>query len=124
MKVFVNEKIVDEKKAVVSVFDRGLLYGDGIFETMRAYGGRVFMLDEHIERLYNSAGIIDLNIRPDKKYIKYIIYRLLKVNRLSEAYIRLSVSRARADTLTIRSGRKRVVLFLLHQKPLVRQNRK
>ena len=93
MKVFVNEKIVDEKKAVVSVFDRGLLYGDGIFETMRAYGGRVFMLDEHIERLYNSAGIIDLNIRPDKKYIKYIIYRLLKVNRLSEAYIRLSVSR-------------------------------
>ena len=74
MKVFVNEKIVDEKKAVVSVFDRGLLYGDGIFETMRAYGGRVFMLDEHIERLYNSAGIIDLNIRPDKKYIKYIIF--------------------------------------------------
>ena len=51
------------------------------------------MLDEHIERLYNSAVIIDLNIRPDNKYIKYIIYRLLKVNKLRDAYIRLSVSR-------------------------------
>jgi len=93
MKVFVNERIVDEKKAVVSVFDRGLLYGDGVFETMRSYKKKIFLLDRHLDRLYNSAEVIGMKIRLNRKYLKYIIYKLLKINRLKDTYIRLAVTR-------------------------------
>ena len=62
MKVFVDGKFVDEKKAVVSVFDHGLLYGDGVFEGIRAYNGRVFKLSEHVDRLFYSAKAILLKI--------------------------------------------------------------
>ena len=95
MKIFVNEKIIDEKKAVISVFDRGMLYGDGLFETMRSYGGKVLALDKHLNRLYHSAGLINIKISKDKRYIKYIIYKLLRANRLKDAYIRLAVTRGK-----------------------------
>ncbi|GAG29655.1 unnamed protein product, partial [marine sediment metagenome] len=95
MKIFVNERIVDEEKAVLSVLDRGLLYGDGLFETMRSYGGRVLALDRHLDRLYYSAGVIGIKIDKNRKYIKYIIHKLLKVNGLKDAYIRLSVTRGK-----------------------------
>ena len=62
MKVFVDGRFVDEKKAVVSVFDHGLLYGDGVFEGIRAYNGRVFKLSEHVDRLFYSAKAILLKI--------------------------------------------------------------
>ena len=55
MKIYLNGQLVDKEKAVVSVFDHGLLYGDGVFEGIRAYNGRVFKLREHLDRLYNSA---------------------------------------------------------------------
>ena len=55
MKIFLSDKLVDEKDAVVSVFDHGLLYGDGVFEGIRAYKGRVFLLDEHIDRLWGRC---------------------------------------------------------------------
>ena len=55
MKIYFNGKLVPKEEAAVSVFDHGLLYGDGVFEGIRFYGGRVFRLDEHIERLYMSA---------------------------------------------------------------------
>jgi branched-chain amino acid aminotransferase len=95
MKIFVNERIVDEEKAVISVFDRGLLYGDGVFETMRSYNGKVLAFDRHLDRLYESAEAIDIKIDKDRKYIKYIIYKLLKVNRLEDAYIRLAATRGK-----------------------------
>ncbi len=60
--VYLNGELVEKDKAKVSVFDHGLLYGDGVFEGIRAYNKKVFKLDEHIERLYNSAKVIMLNI--------------------------------------------------------------
>jgi branched-chain amino acid aminotransferase len=93
VKVFVNGKIVDEKRAVISVFDRGVLYGDGVFETMRSYKGEIAFLDRHLRRLYASAEVIGLKIEKERRYLKYIIYKLLKTNGLKDAYIRLSVTR-------------------------------
>ncbi|MBL7069588.1 MAG: aminodeoxychorismate lyase [Candidatus Omnitrophica bacterium] len=88
-----NEKIVDEKKAVISAFDRGVLYGDGVFETMRSYDKKVFALDRHLDRLEASGDITGIKISKDRKYLKYIIYKLIKINRLKDAYIRLAVTR-------------------------------
>lgn len=93
MKVFVNGKVVDERRASLPVFDRGFLYGDGLFETMRSYNGKVFKLDEHLKRLYDAAKIIKLKTPLSKTGLKNAIYRLLRINRLRDAYIRLAVSR-------------------------------
>ena len=93
MKVYVNGKIVPESGAKLSVFDRAFLYGDGVFETMRSYAGTVFRLDEHINRLFASAKAIDLKIPLARPQIKNVILRLLKINRLGDAYIRMAVSR-------------------------------
>ncbi len=95
MKVFVNNKIIDEKKARISVFDRGFLYGDGLFETMRSYKGKVLALERHLDRLYDSADIIGMRIDKDRKYLGYIIYKLIKISRLRDAYIRLAVTRGK-----------------------------
>ncbi|MEE8360018.1 MAG: aminotransferase class IV, partial [Candidatus Omnitrophota bacterium] len=65
MKIFVNERMVDENKAVISVLDRGFLYGDGLFETMRSYKGEVLWLDRHLNRLYRSSEIIGMKINRD-----------------------------------------------------------
>ena len=62
MKIYLSGKLVDKEQAVVSVFDHGLLYGDGVFEGIRVYGGKVFLLEEHIDRLYESAQAIRLTI--------------------------------------------------------------
>ena len=70
MKIYMNGKLVDEKDAKVSVFDHGLLYGDGVFEGIRIYNRRVFMLDEHIDRLYRSALAISLAIPITKKQME------------------------------------------------------
>lgn len=93
MKLFVNGKVVGKAKAKLSVFDRGFLYGDGLFETMRSYGGKVFRLDRHLERLCVSAKIINLKIPLARAELKKAVYRLLRVNKLKNAYIRLAVSR-------------------------------
>ena len=93
MKVFVNGKIVNESKAKLPVFDRAFLYGDGLFETMRGYAGAIFKLEAHLKRLYDSAKIIKLKVPLARPELKKVIYRLLRVNRLKNAYIRLAVSR-------------------------------
>ncbi len=93
MKVWINGKVVDEKNAAVSVFDRGFLYGDGVFETMRSYSGAVFRLEEHLARLCRSSRIIRIRIPRTKKQLGAIIDRLLKINRVKDAYVRVSVSR-------------------------------
>lgn len=93
MFIYLNNKLVPEEEAVVSVFDHGFLYGDGIYETMRAYRGKVFLIDEHIQRLFRSGELIMLNIKLSQKQIKAAIYNTLEKNNLMEAYIRLSISR-------------------------------
>lgn len=93
MYVYLNRKIVPSKEAMVSVFDHGFLYGDGVYETMRVYDGVVFMLDEHIRRLYRSASMIGLTIPLETDLLKISIYETLIANHLKNAYVRLTVSR-------------------------------
>jgi len=97
MKVFLNGQLVDKEKAVVSVFDHGLLYGDGVFEGIRAYNGRVFKLREHLDRLFNSARAIMLQIPMSKKALEEAVIATLRANRLKDAYIRLVVTRGEGD---------------------------
>ena len=93
MKIFLGDRLVDEKDAVVSVFDHGLLYGDGVFEGIRAYHGRVFLLDEHIDRLYDSAKAIALEIPMSKAEMSRAVVETCKANGISDGYIRLVVTR-------------------------------
>jgi len=97
MKIYINNKLVDKKDAKISVFDHGLLYGDGVFEGIRTYNGRVFRLDEHLVRLYHSARAITLTIPMPLKKIKSVVVETIKANRLKNAYIRLIVTRGEGD---------------------------
>ena len=93
MKIFINGKYFTEKTATVSVFDHGLLYGDGIFEGIRAYNGRVFKLKEHIERLYHSAKALLLEIPMTPEAMMKAVVETCRKNRLRDCYIRLLVTR-------------------------------
>jgi branched-chain amino acid aminotransferase len=104
MKVFVDGKFVDEKKAVVSVFDHGLLYGDGVFEGIRAYNGRVFKLSEHVDRLFYSAKAILLKIPMSHRAICAAVREACKRNKIRDGYIRLVVTRG-AGTLGLDPNR-------------------
>jgi branched-chain amino acid aminotransferase len=97
MKVYIDGRLVDKENAKISVLDHGLLYGDGIFEGIRAYNGRVFRLKEHLERLWSSAKAINLTIPIQKKEIEKAIIKTLLANKLSEAYIRLIITRGCGD---------------------------
>ena len=97
MKIYLNGKLVDEKDAVVSVFDHGLLYGDGVFEGIRSYNCRVFKLNEHIDRLFESAQSIMLNISLTKEQLIKAVLQTLRANKLDNAYIRLVVTRGAGD---------------------------
>jgi branched-chain amino acid aminotransferase len=93
MKIYLNGKLVPENKAVVSVFDHGLLYGDGVFEGIRSYNGRVFMLDEHVARLYRSAKAIALEIPMTQAEMAAAVVKTCKANQCLNGYIRLVVTR-------------------------------
>lgn len=93
MKIYLNGKLVPERDAKVSVFDHGLLYGDGIFEGIRAYNGRVFMLEEHIKRLYLSAKAIDLAIPMPQRSMVNAVVKTCKANNMKDGYVRLVVTR-------------------------------
>jgi len=93
MYIYLNGKIVPAKEAVVSVFDHGFLYGDGVYETIRVYDRVVFVLEEHLGRLYRSASMIGLTLPFEIDSLKISIYETLIANALRNAYIRLTVSR-------------------------------
>jgi branched-chain amino acid aminotransferase len=93
MKVFVDGKYYDEWNAKVSVFDHGLLYGDGVFEGIRIYNGRVFKLKEHIDRLFYSAKAILLEMPMTHAQLMKATVETCKRNKLREGYIRLVVTR-------------------------------
>lgn len=95
--VYLNGEFVNEKEAKVSVFDHGVLYGDGVFEGIRAYNGRVFRLQQHIDRLYESAKSILLDIGMTKDEMVEALMETLRRNKLSDAYIRLVVTRGKGD---------------------------
>jgi len=94
MNIFLNKTLVPESDALVSVYDHGFLYGDGIYETMRAYNGVVFMLEKHLERLCRSASLTKLSI-PETGFIKDALFRTIEANKLSDAYVRVTVSRGK-----------------------------
>jgi branched-chain amino acid aminotransferase len=93
LKVSINGKLFDKADAKISVYDHGLLYGDGVFEGLRSYNGRVFRLEDHIDRLYASARAIHLEIPMARSELAEAVVETLKVNDLTDAYIRLVVTR-------------------------------
>lgn len=97
MKIYLDGKLVEKAEAQVSVFDHGLLYGDGVFEGIRTYDGLVFRLKEHIDRLYKSADAIELSIPLTKTAMMDAVVDTLKANSLKDAYIRLVVTRGVGD---------------------------
>jgi branched-chain amino acid aminotransferase len=92
-KVYISGKLYDKADAKISVFDHGLLYGDGVFEGIRAYSGRVFRLKQHVDRLYESAQAIHLLIPMKREQMAAAIVETLAFNKLSDAYIRAIVTR-------------------------------
>src|SRR5947208_10879480 len=92
-KVYLSGKLVDKADAKVSVYDHGLLYGDGVFEGIRIYGGKVFRLRQHIERLYDSARHIYLEIPLSRDEMQDAVLETVKANSKQEGYIRLIVTR-------------------------------
>lgn len=99
--VYIDGLFLKKEEARISVFDRGVLYGDGVFEGIRAYNNRVFKLKEHIDRLYESAKAILLNIPIDKQEMMNIVLETLRRNNLREAYIRLVVTRGEGTDLSL-----------------------
>ena len=95
--IYLNGKFVPEEQATVSVFDHGFLYGDGVFEGIRAYGGRVFRLEDHVRRLFDSAQAIMLSIPMSQEEMCFAILETLRRNNLRDAYIRPIVSRGYGD---------------------------
>ena len=93
MKIYIDGKFYGERDAKVSVFDHGLLYGDGVFEGIRAYNGRVFKLKEHIDRLFYSAKAILLNIPLSHAEMMKAVVDTCRANKLRDGYIRLVVTR-------------------------------
>ena len=93
LKIYINGQIVPQEDAKISVFDHGLLYGDGVFEGIRAYNGKIFTLDEHLNRLYDSATAISLKIPITKAEMSEAIKQTMKANNLTDSYIRLVVTR-------------------------------
>src|ERR1700689_1381595 len=93
MKIYLDGKYLDEKNAKISVFDHGLLYGDGVFEGIRAYNGRVFKLKEHIDRLFCSAKAILLEIPLSHSALIKATVETIRANKLRDCYVRLIVTR-------------------------------
>lgn len=102
--VYINGKLVPQEQATVSVFDHGLLYGDGVFEGLRAYGGKVFRLEEHVRRLYESAKAICLEIPLSEEEMCQAHNDTIAANDIQDGYIRSIVTRG-AGTLGLDPNR-------------------
>lgn len=97
LKIYIDGKYYDEENAKISVFDHGVLYGDGVFEGIRSYNGMIFRLEEHIDRLYASAKAIHLTIPMNKKEMSSTVVKTAHLNKTLNGYIRLVVTRGKGD---------------------------
>jgi branched-chain amino acid aminotransferase len=104
LQVCINGRLFTKEDAKISVYDHGLLYGDGVFEGLRSYGGKVFRLEEHLRRLWDSARAIALEIPISREEMSRQIYDTLRVNQIDDGYIRLVVTRG-AGTLGLDPNR-------------------
>jgi branched-chain amino acid aminotransferase len=93
LKIYISGKLYEKEDAKISVYDHGLLYGDGVFEGLRSYSGNVFRLPQHLRRLWDSAKAIRLEIPLSTAEMQTAIYDTLAINQLADAYIRLIVTR-------------------------------
>lgn len=117
--IYLNNKIVPAKNARISVFDRGFLYGDGVYESLRVYQGVVFQLDEHVNRLFRSASMIGMTIPKSHAKIRQAVYETVRANRHREAYVRITVSRGAGSPGLdpALSGKPTFVVFSRRLKP-------
>ena len=114
MKIYIDGKFYDKDDAKISVFDHGVLYGDGIFEGIRAYNGRVFRLGDHLKRLEESANAILLKLPIPLKEIEKAIIETIRLNNLKDAYIRLVVTRGVGDLgLDMRKCKDGASMFII-----------
>lgn len=97
LEIYIDGKFVPEEEAKVSVFDHGLLYGDGLFEGIRVYNREVFMLEAHLKRLYNGAKVIRLEIPLSPEELGKKVCETVKLNGISDGYVRLVVTRGKGD---------------------------
>jgi branched-chain amino acid aminotransferase len=97
MKIWLDHGLVNKEDAKVSVFDHGLLYGDGVFEGIRVYSGKIFELDAHLKRLWESARVIRMEIPMTWDEMKDALYQTIQANHLTDGYIRLVVTRGVGD---------------------------
>jgi branched-chain amino acid aminotransferase len=97
LKVWIDGKLVDKADAKISVYDHGLLYGDGVFEGIRVYNGKIFECDAHMKRLYDSAKSIRLTIPIERSAFVEAIYETVKANNFTDCYIRAVVTRGVGD---------------------------
>jgi branched-chain amino acid aminotransferase len=104
LQIYISGKLYSKEDAKISVFDHGLLYGDGVFEGLRSYGGKVFRIEEHLDRLYESAKAIWLEIPTTKQALGKAINDTVKVNNIVDGYIRAVVTRG-AGTLGLDPNR-------------------
>jgi len=113
MKVWLDGRLVDKSDAKVSVFDHGLLYGDGVFEGIRAYNGRIFECEAHLDRLFQSAKAIRLTIPLSREQMRAAIQETMKANNFTDCYIRLVVTRG-VGTLGLSPARcERPAIFII-----------
>ena len=115
-KIYLNDKLVNKEDAMVSVFDHGLLYGDGVFEGIRSYNGLVFKLKEHLDRLYESAHTLMLEIPMKPAALEKAVIQTLQANGLLDAYIRLVVTRGVGDLGLDPRKCKKATLFIIADK--------
>ncbi|MDF1741451.1 MAG: branched-chain-amino-acid transaminase [Verrucomicrobiales bacterium] len=97
LQIYIDGEFYSKENAKISVFDHGLLYGDGVFEGIRFYNGRVFQHDEHIERIFDSAKAIHLEIPVSKQELGDIVLATIKENKLQDGYVRLIVTRGAGE---------------------------
>lgn len=116
LKIYLDGRLVEKEDAVVSVFDHGLLYGDGVFEGIRSYNGLVFKLKEHLERLFESAHTLMLEIPLSLEELQDAVIETLQANQLSDAYIRLVVTRGVGDLGLDPRKCKKATLFIIADK--------
>lgn len=114
---YLNGRLVPEEEACISVLDRGLLYGDGIFETMRAYSGEVFRLRQHLQRLRRSAALIGLAIPMTDEQIAAAAHETLRLNCLEDAYLRITITRG-TGPLGLDVSACKTPTFLIIARPL------
>jgi len=116
MKIYIDGKFYEKEDAKISVFDHGLLYGDGVFEGIRFYNGRVFRLDEHMARLYDSAKAICLSVGVDKPALTEAVLETIRQNQLQDGYVRLVVTRGCGDLGLNPSLCPRATVFIIASK--------